>query len=291
MRPPTSICRPCIASSSRLVAPTHTRHIVSQPPLPVFFTPPFLTPSQPRPPVESSRSANDKGKGKEPAPRRSNEGEVDDREWELRVGRAMMHLRDTLPVFFGPEYNSSSMFPPDIFSHNVVLKLPQPLPIKISSLTAYSMAFSIARNGMLALHSDMRNSLDRMTLSPTPPAATPLIPGKALTLSRKSIASRQKQIRIQISVHGTPRLPPHKESTWQTSSLYTLSPYSGLIMTHEVESIRPLPGEGVAEWMRSRLLGWVKHEDADPAPVACPRAVPVTGELEVVRYLSERQRK
>lgn len=43
----------------------------------------------------------------------------------------MLHLRDTMPRFFHPEQSTSSMFPNDIFSQNVVLKLPAPLPLKV----------------------------------------------------------------------------------------------------------------------------------------------------------------
>lgn len=56
----------------------------------------------------------------------------------------------------------------------------------------------------------------------------------------------------------------------------------------EVESIRPLPGEGVAEWLRNRLLGWTKQEEHEVAP--CPRAVPMESGMELVRFLED-QRK
>jgi hypothetical protein len=38
--------------------------------------------------------------------------------------------------------------------------------------------------------------------------------------------------------------------------LFTFSPLSGLIKDHKVETIRPLPGEGAAEWLKNRLWGW-----------------------------------
>ncbi|WVQ94503.1 hypothetical protein IAU59_001582 [Kwoniella sp. CBS 9459] len=212
------------------------------------------------------------------------EEEVDDGEWDIRVARAMLHLRDTLPMFFDAEMRSSDMFPPDIYSRNVVLKLPAPLPLKISSLSGYSMAFSLARSGMHALHTDLRTDLERMTFSPSPSgAATAKVdPAAASMLSRKPVpAHRQKQIRIQVAVYGRPRLPPHHEAKWHTSSLYTFSPYSGLITSHDVETIRPLPGEGVAEWLMSRLLGWTSRQGANEGAVPCPspRTVAVPVEL------------
>lgn len=90
------------------------------------------------------------------------------------------------------------------------------------------MAFSIARNGMqgmsdlavrrlvqdsqlrynIALHADMRTNLDRMTFPPTIPISSS--PARPLLISRRAIPTqRQKQVRVLISVHGTPRLPPH----------------------------------------------------------------------------------
>ncbi|WRT65585.1 uncharacterized protein IL334_002530 [Kwoniella shivajii] len=231
---------------------------------------------------------NGKGKGKEP--RRNEEEEVDDREWDIRVARAMLHLRETLPSLFDAEMNSAEMFPHDIFSRNVVLKLPQPLPIKISSLSGYSMAFSLARNGMQAFHTNLRTDLERLTFSPTMSDLAKSDVKSSLILSRKPVPShRQKQIRVQVSIYGTPRLPPHKEAKWHTSSVYTFSPYSGLISSHEVETIRPLPGEGVAEWLMSRLLGWTSRQTVDEGAVPCPRtvALPTQAELERFRDRSE----
>jgi len=60
----------------------------------------------------------------------------------------MLHLRESLPRFFHPEQTLSTMFPQEIFSQNIVLKLPAPLPLKVPSLVAYTVAFAIARNGM-----------------------------------------------------------------------------------------------------------------------------------------------
>ena len=42
----------------------------------------------------------------------------------------MLHLQDALPRFSHAQ--TAVLFPPDIYSANVVLKLPHPLPIKVS---------------------------------------------------------------------------------------------------------------------------------------------------------------
>lgn len=45
----------------------------------------------------------------------------------------MLHLRDTLPKLLESGHSSSELFPSDIYSSNVILKLPAPLPIRVSS--------------------------------------------------------------------------------------------------------------------------------------------------------------
>lgn len=165
---------------------------------------------------------------------------------------------------------------------------------------------------LTALHTDLTASLERMTFSPQPN-----LPDNRtdMLVSRKPVPQhRRKQIRVLVSVSGIPRLPPHKvgslstpprslrnptedpliqmqEATWQTSSLYTFSPYSGLIISHEVETIRPLPGEGVAEWVMSRLLGWTTRHAAGEGAMPAPRAMAVEPEPEVARFKrQERER-
>ncbi|AUB27888.1 hypothetical protein CKF44_07594 [Cryptococcus neoformans] len=220
------------------------------------------------------------------------EEEVDDREWDMRVARAMIHLQETLPHFFNAEMTAATMLPPDIYSQNMVLKLPAPLPLKISSLSGYSMAFSLTRNGMQALHTDLRSEMERMTFSPSPRDMRQESKRAAVLLAKKEIPShRMKQIRVLVSVYGTLRLPPHKEAKWHTSSLYTFSPTSGLIVSHEVETIRPLPGEGVAEWMMSRLLGWTSKNAGHEGAIPCPRTVALPPEHRVARFRGEREEK
>jgi hypothetical protein len=44
----------------------------------------------------------------------------------------MIHLRDTLPLILQSGQSSAELFPPDVYSSNVILKLPAPLPIRVS---------------------------------------------------------------------------------------------------------------------------------------------------------------
>lgn len=90
------------------------------------------------------------GKGFDP------EEEVDDREWDMRVGkfaytqtvsaltlaflaRAMIHLQETLPHFFNAEMTAATMLPPDIYSQNMLLKLPAPLPLKVRTVECFHL--------------------------------------------------------------------------------------------------------------------------------------------------------
>ncbi|GMK56300.1 hypothetical protein CspeluHIS016_0301400 [Cutaneotrichosporon spelunceum] len=184
---------------------------------------------------------------------------VSDAEWEIRVGRGMLHLRETLPLLFDPKLGGDDLFPPEVFSPDVVLKLPAPFPIRIPGLKAYRMTFATGRSGLQALHTDLGTTLQRMTFS------LPHVPESVSEEFKDIPTSRHRQIRVMLSLHGIARLPPHPHAEWTTSNLYTFNPYSGLIATHEVEAIRPLPGESVAGWVMHRLLGWTwRAEPAGP---------------------------
>lgn len=121
-------------------------------PLPL---PPFLhtefnrnpPPSPPSPPTNPHTLSSQDHAPPPPAPPEPHpEAEVSDTEWDIRVARGMLHLQETLPRLFDDD--TSVLFPSDIYSHAMVLKLPHPFPLKIGSLQGYKMAFGIARNGM-----------------------------------------------------------------------------------------------------------------------------------------------
>lgn len=107
--------------------------------------------------------------------------------------------------------------------------------------------------------------MERLTYSPHSPLSTSS-PSSPSPIDSSIPARRQRQIRVMLSIHGTPRLPPHKHAVWHTSNLYTFSPYSGLVSEHEVEAIRPLPGEGVMEWIQHAVGGWTKTRPGTALP-------------------------
>lgn len=43
----------------------------------------------------------------------------------------MLHLRETLPLLLHSGHSSSDLFPPEVFSSNVILKLPPPIPLRV----------------------------------------------------------------------------------------------------------------------------------------------------------------
>lgn len=58
----------------------------------------------------------------------------------LRPARAMLHLRNTLPRFFDADQSTSTLFPADIFSPHMSLKLHHPVPLKVIFGSAWLIA-------------------------------------------------------------------------------------------------------------------------------------------------------
>ncbi len=141
----------------------------------------------------------------------------------------------------------------------LLLPLLSSLPSRSHRVAQLPSRFAL-RSLTPALHTDLATTLQRMTFSPPTP------PHSLSDSFKDTPAQRHKQIRVQLALHGHPRLPPHHRAEWTTSNLYTFNPYSGLIASHEVEAIRPLPGEGVGEWVMHRLLGWTRRNPAPASP-------------------------
>lgn len=74
---------------------------------------------------------------------------------------------------------------------------------------SYSSSLERLTAKISALHTDLTASLDRMSFSPSPQAAT--APAAAF-FTKRIPAHRHKQVRISMSIRGIPRLPPHNVS-------------------------------------------------------------------------------
>lgn len=116
-----------------------------------------------------------------------------------------------------------------------------PIPsTQITSLPLYSLTWNLTRTGMQALHSNLEAQIERFTVSAAPrfPSTATMDSSSGLSTSAGTTAARQRQVRVQLRVTGTPRLPgplmQKDKACWQTSNLFTFSPVSGLIIEHKV---------------------------------------------------------
>ncbi|KLO18900.1 hypothetical protein SCHPADRAFT_818998 [Schizopora paradoxa] len=216
---------------------------------------------------------------------RDDEGHISDQEWELRTGRAIDILQQTLPGFFTTGLVNTNFHLPlsgihglldrngkgkgradegldedfGIYSRNIRLEytpptaLPAPFPrvLTLEGLSLYVASSAFVRHSMNALYTDLHvvarkvNVMDHSTLAQ----------GK-----------RRKAFTIGLLVSGMGRLGlgTSREAEWDVTATYEFSPASGLISKHIVNSIDPAPHETVFAALRSSLvkLGLVGQETA-----------------------------
>ncbi|KII85554.1 hypothetical protein PLICRDRAFT_44870 [Plicaturopsis crispa FD-325 SS-3] len=207
--------------------------------------------------------------------------EISDREWELRTGRAIDILRETLPTFFhtglvGAAPTSSSAHahssPSEathaqpsttdadeerIYDTNIrlvytpPLALPPPFPrsLKIEGLPLYAASAVFVRYTLAALYGSLRVSVRKVVVRS---GGGPDPDGGGLNLDPPNDASapkgdgtrKEKRVFVALTVHGFSRVS-RKEGEWDVNSTYTLSPVTGRITLHTVDSICPAPHESV----------------------------------------------
>jgi len=190
--------------------------------------------------------------------------ELSDQEWEIRTGRAIDVLQQTLPDFFehglvakidptqSPAIveatrNTSNADIEAIYSPKVKLKytppiaLPSPFPrtLGVEGLPLYMASSTFIRHTMRTLYSDLRVELRKMSVH-APPSAT----DKAY--------HRDKSVYISLDVVGTNRVSGG-EGLWKVDSRYKFSPMSGLIELHVIDSIQPAPHQAAFDTIRSSL--------------------------------------
>ncbi|KAF9513771.1 hypothetical protein BS47DRAFT_1295850 [Hydnum rufescens UP504] len=183
--------------------------------------------------------------------------EVDDAEWDLRVGRGLYVLTSTLPEFFNSglilnaSHDAQSGDDEPIYSKLVELSYTPPIPLPppfpqtfhIQGLPLYQGSAVLLRSSFTTLYTDCSVSLERMQI----------VPGGV----------RERNVKIDLTMLGKSRLTS-TNAEWNVLSTYSFSPLSGKIYRHQIESIYPAPHSAVFDAMRDsllRLMGIKRSED------------------------------
>ncbi|KAF7305946.1 hypothetical protein HMN09_00749000 [Mycena chlorophos] len=201
--------------------------------------------------------------------------EISDHEWELRTGRAIHILQQTLPEFFETGLITSSSdsatglrpilgsvvgapAPNDldsIYSPNIRLSytppgnLPPPLPktLHIEGISMYLASSVFVRHTMNAVYSETRVALNKVAVE-----------------SRGGKKSREKSLVVGLTASGVARVSG-AASEWEVNSTYTFSPLTGLIHIHTVNSIHPAPHQAVYDALRFNVFSGSGREQGPAA--------------------------
>ncbi|KAH7890357.1 hypothetical protein F5I97DRAFT_1799513 [Phlebopus sp. FC_14] len=198
--------------------------------------------------------------------------ETSDEEWEIRTGRAIYIMQQTLPDFFqlglvssvdptkGPEIvNAPSPESPDaesIYSPKIRLTytppvaLPSPFPrtLSIEGLPLYMASSVFIRHTMKTVYSDLRVELRKCTVQS---ASSPSLHPSSGSITRSNY-KRDKSLFIGLSVYGTARVSGGL-GEWQVDSTYSFSPVNGLVNLHTINSIQPAPHQAAYDALRASL--------------------------------------
>ncbi|TFK86300.1 hypothetical protein K466DRAFT_493073 [Polyporus arcularius HHB13444] len=202
--------------------------------------------------------------------------ELSDQEWEIRTGRAIYVLQQTLPTFFSTGLISSvdtsgsnsrtkeedeiSIYSPNIrLEYRPPTQFPPPFPrtLHVEGLPLYLASSAFVRHTLNALYTDLRVELRRVRvhgprsssgLRPDTPEATP----ETHQQQGKTRSIREKSLFIGLVVRGTNRVSK-AEGGWEVNSTYTFSPTTGLIHLHNIDSIHPAPHEAFFSALQAAL--------------------------------------
>ncbi|KDQ10725.1 hypothetical protein BOTBODRAFT_163600 [Botryobasidium botryosum FD-172 SS1] len=209
----------------------------------------FISNPPPDSPYAQYYAKPSKGKGKSPEDECESRN-ISDREWELRIGRAIFVLQRTLPDFFTTGLVMTSAVAPGepgepIYSKAIRLtymppvRLPAPFPqtLHIEGLSLYQASAVVLRTSLTTLYSDCHVELTRTNVV--------------------SSGRRERKAQIALCMVGQNRVSGAR-AEWNVDATYTFSPLSGLVYRHEIESIRPAPHIAFYDMMRAslhRLIG------------------------------------
>lgn len=194
--------------------------------------------------------------------------DISDSEWQIRTGRAIYILQQTLPDFFDVGLVSSidpiktpalidsresdsleveSIYSPKVrLTYTPPVALPSPFPrtLGLEGLPLYLASSVFIRHTMRTLYSDLRVELCKVAVQGSPSAHS--------EGGSHSNHQRDKSLLIGLDVYGTTRVSGGV-GQWQIDSTYSFSPISGLIQTHTINSIHPAPHQAAYDALRASL--------------------------------------
>ncbi|KAJ6617585.1 hypothetical protein B0H10DRAFT_2033082 [Mycena sp. CBHHK59/15] len=218
--------------------------------------------------------------------------EISDQEWELRTGRAIFVIQQTLPDFFAtglitsidratgsprtpisnylpvananpldyhvtPDEDVESIYSPNVrLSYTPPVALPAPFPktLHIEGMPMYLASSVFVRHTLNALYSDLKVVLNKVSVN-APGSAGPNANGEPDLPGQQLRArrkSREKSLFVGLSATGVARVSGGA-GEWEVNSTYTFSPLTGLIHIHTVNSIHPAPHQAVYDSLRASL--------------------------------------
>ncbi|KAH9896554.1 hypothetical protein C8Q73DRAFT_686029 [Cubamyces lactineus] len=216
-----------------------------------------------------------------PSSRPDRHSELSDQEWEIRTGRAIYILQQTLPTFFStglissidtsssPAKGNSTDDDTSIYSPNIrlVYRPPTPFPppfprtLQIEGLPLYLTSSVILRHTLNALYTDLRVELQRVRVhGPRSSSTSGLSTGSSDPTEDRSPSKqhaktrsiREKSLFVGLTVHGINRVSK-AEGGWEVNATYTFSPNTGLIHLHNIDSIHPAPHQAFFDALQAVL--------------------------------------
>ncbi|KAI0700652.1 hypothetical protein C8T65DRAFT_831487 [Cerioporus squamosus] len=257
----------CAPRCHAVIRKLSQQHVSIHGPASSLQTPPVAPPSVLLS-VDPQRPGGPSSKPEEP-------GELSDQEWEIRTGRAIYILQQTLPTFFSTGlissvdtsgHNSQSKDEDDtsIYSPNIRLEyrpptqFPPPFPrtLHVEGLPLYLASSSFVRHTLNALYTDLRVELQRVRVH-GPRSSSGLrpdgnTPQGIQQQQGKTRSIREKSLFVGLVVRGINRVSK-AEGGWEVNSTYIFSPVTGLIHIHHIDSIHPEPHQAFFNALQAAL--------------------------------------
>jgi hypothetical protein len=234
-----------------------------------------------------------------PEPNENNDGEISDKEWDIRTGRAIFLLQQTLPEFFDAGLVTSaeqasklssgallslstlttgepdSIYSPKIrlaYTPPVALPAPFPRTLHVEGLPLYMASTVFVRHTLNALYADLHVTLTRFVVqSQKSPALDTGTDTARDSKAHDAGKAREKVVLVGFRVSGTARVSGGT-GEWDVASTYSFSRRTGLINSHTINSIYPAPHQAVYDALRASLvkvLGLSKESIGSQVGAAC----------------------